>query len=208
MSDAYGGQNFAKAKKYFEIGKRLGDPTASTALARFYQYGIEGDINLQESLLLDKAGAERGDNRAMYNMGIRKFNPKNCQLPAAESIDYLTKSISGDLAGTTPLSHTQLGWMFETGCGVKQDFMRAEAEYKQAAEQNHQLADLALARLYATGDLGEVDIAKAESHLESVTDSEGPSLLQDTFWLYIPNSSFDALTRKAWADLNLSLIHI
>lgn len=201
-SGEYGPQNFAKAKEYFETANNLQEPTAAVALARFAEFGIGESRNAQKAVIKDGEGVERGDNRALYNMGVHILSLRPDSWPNLnEAFLNFRKSVQGKHKGKTPLAHTQLGWMYENGHGPDKDLLLAEAEYIEAANQNHQLANLALARLYASGELGEVDMRAAEARLNRAIDLNGRGLLQDAFWLYTPNPQFDKLTSKAWFDL-------
>ncbi len=69
----------------------------------------------------------------------------------------------------------QLGQRYETGDGVKQDAMRAIAQYKKAADQGHREACAKLASYYESGTLVGKNPSQAAKY-RAMADGEDPDL--------------------------------
>jgi TPR repeat protein len=98
---------------------------------------------------------------ASFRQGISAFNHRN-YLSAWRSV--IRRAELGE-----PAAQSYLGFMFETGRGVPQNYTEAAMWYRRAAEQGDSLAQYALGLLYDKGNGVPRDIVEASKWLNLST---------------------------------------
>ena len=71
--------------------------------------------------------AEQGDAQAQFNLGLTLYLQEFC----AEAAGWFRKAAEQGLAD----AQSNLGWMYERGEGVPQDYAEAVKRYRLASEQ-------------------------------------------------------------------------
>jgi TPR repeat protein len=109
--------------------------------------------------------ASAGDfaEAAAFRQGVSAFNRQEYLLAAQ---NFFPLAEQGD-----PAAQTYLGFMFQTGRGVPQNYTEAAMWYRRAAEQGDSLAQYSLALLYDKGQGVPQDIVEANKWLNLSTAS-------------------------------------
>jgi TPR repeat protein len=79
---------------------------------------------------------------------------------------------------------TNLGWLYENGQGVAQDFGKAREWYEKAADKGNARAMFKLGQLYRDGLGVEQDYVKAREWYEKAADEGDGSAMTDLGWLH------------------------
>ena len=98
---------------------------------------------------------------ASFRQGVSAFNRQEYLLA---SQNFFPLAEQGD-----PAAQTYLGFMFETGRGVPQNYTEAAMWYRRAAEQGDSLAQYSLGLLYDRGQGVPRDIVEASKWLNLST---------------------------------------
>ena len=103
---------------------------------------------------------------ATLRQGVSAFNRQNYVLASQILIPFAEQ---GD-----PAAQTYLGFMFETGRGVPQNYTEAAMWYRRAAEQGDSLAQYSLGLLYDRGQGVPRDIVEASKWLNLAAAAAPP----------------------------------
>ena len=103
---------------------------------------------------------------ATLRQGVSAFNRQNYVLASQILIPFAKR---GD-----PAAQTYLGFMFETGRGVPQNYTEAAMWYRRAAEQGDSLAQYSLGLLYDRGQGVPRDIVEASKWLNLAAAAAPP----------------------------------
>jgi uncharacterized protein len=103
---------------------------------------------------------------ASFRQGVSAFNRQDY---AAASRAFIPLAEQGD-----PAAQAYLGFMFETGRGVPQNYTEAAMWYRRAAEQGDSLAQYSLGLLYDRGQGVPQDIIEASKWLNLATATAPP----------------------------------
>jgi TPR repeat protein len=98
---------------------------------------------------------------ATFRQGVSAFNRQDYLLAAQ---NFFPLAEQGD-----PAAQTYLGFMFQTGRGVPQNYTEAAMWYRRAAEQGDSLAQYSLGLLYDKGQGVPQDIVEANKWLNLST---------------------------------------
>src|SRR4051794_26776184 len=103
---------------------------------------------------------------ASFRQGVSAFNRQQFLLAAQ---NFFPLAEHGDAA-----AQSYLGFMFETGRGVPQNYTEAAMWYRRAAEQGDSLAQYSLGLLYDKGQGVPRDIVEANKWLNLSTSAAPP----------------------------------
>jgi uncharacterized protein len=103
---------------------------------------------------------------ASFRQGVSAFNRQDY---VAASRVFIPLAEQGD-----PAAQTYLGYLFETGRGVPQNYTEAAMWYRRAAEQCDSLAQYSLGLLYDRGQGVPQDIVEASKWLNLATAAAPP----------------------------------
>jgi uncharacterized protein len=115
------------------------------------------------TLLLSPAGSAKAQS---FPQGVAAFKRQDY---VAASRNFIPLAEQGD-----PAAQSQLGFMFETGRGVPQNYTEAAMWYRRAAEQGDSLAQYSLGLLYDKGFGVPRDIVEASKWLNLSTAAAPP----------------------------------
>jgi TPR repeat protein len=111
------------------------------------------------TLLLLSAGSFA--EAATFRQGVSAYNRQDYLLASRIFIPFAEQG--------QPAAQTYLGYMFETGRGVPQNYTEAAMWYRRAAEQGDSLAQYSLGLLYDRGQGVPRDIVEASKWLNLAT---------------------------------------
>ncbi|MBQ3682118.1 MAG: SEL1-like repeat protein [Succinimonas sp.] len=147
----------SSAYVWYEKAANLGDPYAATVTAKVYAQGYDNPRNPEKSIQPDANKA-----RKYLDIGIKQNFPDAkafkglCHLHGwlmekdpKKSFNLFMEAAEGNppYPGNTEALY-YLGYMYEHGIGVTQNFISAVTWYEQAVQQHNHEAELALGQLY------------------------------------------------------------
>ena len=103
---------------------------------------------------------------ASFRQGVSAYNRQDYVLASRIFIPFAEQG--------QPAAQTYLGYMFETGRGVPQNYTEAAMWYRRAAEQGDSQAQYSLGLLYARGQGVPRDIVEASKWLNLATAAAPP----------------------------------
>ena len=106
----------------------------------------------------------------LYEKGMNSLMGVGISRNDLNAVDYLRRS--AELV--YPPAQVVLGYFYDTGSVVSQDFGQAADWYKKAAKQDDRLADWLLGRLYYNGNGVARDLNAAESWLQKAANQGDP----------------------------------
>jgi TPR repeat protein len=111
----------------------------------------------------------------------RAASKLNQGLAAIERQDYgAAAALLGPIAQAgNPAAQAHLGYLYEIGRGVPQDFTQAALWYRRAAEQGESFAQFQLGMLYDKGHGVPVDVVEAQKWLILATAAAPPIVVED-----------------------------
>ncbi|WP_409308050.1 tetratricopeptide repeat protein [Pectobacterium sp. B1J-3] len=145
LSTAYAAANDVENKSLAEIQQLANEGNADAQLAlgdRYYQ-GYEVEENYEQAKAWYMKAAEQGNADAQYELGAMYFDEQE----SAKAIPWFKKSAAQGNAD----AQFRLGTMYINGFGTAPNYKTGFAYIKNAAENNLQGAQLALAGLYLDG---------------------------------------------------------
>lgn len=107
-----------------------------------------------------------GDDRAQLQTGQSAFNRQDYQTALATWTPLAAKGLDDAQYG--------LGFMYESGWGVKKDYVKAYQWYRRAAEQGHAKSQFNLGLLYQAGLGVPKNEALANYWIQSAADRDDP----------------------------------
>lgn len=127
-------------------------------LAQYYRDGIVVEKDIDKSISLIKASADKGYKNALHDLGvIYEFGKYGISKDINIAIDYFEKGV---LQGDSD-SMLELGWIFEQSNDCPHNFQRAFELYSKASELNNSGAINNLGTCYKKGIGTEMDKDKA-----------------------------------------------
>lgn len=115
------------------------------------------DKNYSKAIRIWRSLAEKGHDKAQYNLGIVYFQGAGASKDAKKAVKWFRKSAMQGYAD----AQYHLGLMFLNGEGVKQNDKNAGKWFRKAAEQGDELAQYSLAAMYVYGKGVPKDYVKA-----------------------------------------------
>ncbi len=105
-------------------------PALASAQAQAKWVPINGEApDFREALRLFRMAADKGDARAMANVGWIYENGFGLQPDCAQAMEWYKKA----LAAGDAIANWNIGRLYDLGCGVKQDYSEARNWYQKAA---------------------------------------------------------------------------
>ena len=148
-------QDFAKALTLAKSSFNQGDPLGAFALSRLYSLGLgvpkdeqKGNELAERALPKLREEAEKGDDWAMMSVGFCYqigFGGVTKDGPRAAACYEKAAALGNDNA------ELELGWMYESGTLIPQDYAQALNHYRIVAEKGHSQAQYSLGNMYAHG---------------------------------------------------------
>jgi TPR repeat protein len=120
----------------------------------------------KEVFAMFQTGANRGDPRSMYNLGVYYENGFGVAQDDAKAREWYEKAADKSHAGAM----FNLGVLYANGEGVAQDYARAREWYEKAADKGHTSAMFNLGVYYENSFGVAQDYAKAREWYEKAAD--------------------------------------
>jgi hypothetical protein len=142
------GQNYSKAKEWYEKAAKQGNLSAQNNLGAMYFQGHGVEQSHSTAVEWYKNAAENGLARAQYNLGAVYENgrgdvEKNYELAVKW---YMKAAHQGHARSQGGLGHMYFG-----GRGVRKNYKTATMWWEKAAEQGHTSSQLTMCRMYRDG---------------------------------------------------------
>lgn len=141
---AYAAGEFEEAAQLLRPLVKAGMTDAQYMLARMYEQGDGVEKNLNEARRLFKAAAGKGHKDAQQRLAMFENADTGDESVVLEW--YLPAAKEGDID-----AQYNLGFMYETGWGVRIDEKAAVKWYQEAADAKHDMAQLRLGMMYYVG---------------------------------------------------------
>lgn len=129
----------------YEQASLSGDLESLAMVATMLIDGIGVEQNPVRGIKLLNKAAERGDLEAHYHLGNYFFDGEYVEQSYSKAKEHYSASLEN------PFSEAGLGYLYEYGLGVQQNYELAETYYLGALKQGNIHAILALARWYMDG---------------------------------------------------------
>ncbi len=138
-------QDYQEAVKCYRKAAESGDASAQNILGDCYSKGQGVVKDDQEALKWYRMAAKNGDAAAQFYLGL--YNDFISPPDKPEAAKWYRKAAEqGDIA-----AQSELGYRYEAGQGVTQDYQEAVKWYRKAAEQGDIWAECNLGNCYANG---------------------------------------------------------
>jgi TPR repeat protein len=146
---ARGGRKFRLMKTKLALG----------LVVVFVAHFVLGHAGATETMSLDRAraGAEKGEPKALYSLGKRCEKGDGMPQDYARAAEYYRQSAEKGFA----FAQTDLAALYMKGSGVTQDYNRAAYWYRKAAENGDAVAQYAMGILYTEGQGVLADMQEA-----------------------------------------------
>lgn len=146
----------AKAYDYLLKAYNNGDCEACYTLGRYYFDGESVAQDDEKAFTLFREAAGKGSTHAMYYLGRCLHEGRGTKADHAEALKCLEAA-----AKKMPLSQVYLAFLYFDGDGIEQDYEKAFAWMKKAAESGHPDGAYYLAEFYEKGHGTEVNLTEA-----------------------------------------------
>jgi uncharacterized protein len=134
-------KNFVESAKWFRRAAELGDARSQSWLGQLYGAGRGVPKDDKEAVRWLRMAAAQGHMYAYKSLGDHYLNGKGVPRDAAEAVRWYRRSAAEELSSNQyPLGILMLGYVYETGTGVNQDYVEAYAYYSLAAAAGDQEA--------------------------------------------------------------------
>ena len=111
-----------------------------------------------------------------YEDGLKSYNNNDYK----NAFAFFTKAADAGHSG----AQNYLGWMFQNGFGVKQNYIEAMKWYRKAAEQGHVDAQYNLGYMYEKGYVGAKDYVKAFMWYQKAADQGDSDAQNNIGYMY------------------------
>jgi TPR repeat protein len=169
-------QDYVKAREWFERAVDKGDPGAMTNLGLLYSNGW----GVPQDYVKAREWSERAaDPDAMRKLPWpeRAVDPD----PMIKAHEWYEKAAEkGNDYGME-----RLGWMYENGRGVPQDYVKAREWYEKAAEKSNDYGMERLGWMYQNGLGVTKDLVRAFEWFEAAADKGNPDAMTNLGLLYL-----------------------
>lgn len=149
------GRNDAEAVKWIRKAAGQNFALAEMELANMYFQGEGVAKDIAEGMKWLRRAADHGDSMAQFTLGYSLELQGN----ATEAASLYRKAAEQGLL----MAQTAIGFLYENGKGVRQDFKEAVNWYRKAAEQGYSNAQSNLGSMYYEGKGVKKDVAEAAS---------------------------------------------
>ena len=151
---AYKKRNYSAALTEFRESANLGEPTAIYFLGIMYANGRGVEKDLRKGARMVATSAKRGSPYGQFFMGYYFLKKEG---NTTRALYWIGKSAKQSFAP----AQSVLGWMYNSGIGVKQNFPEAYKWYDKAAKQGDISAQYNIGQLYRKGQGVEKSAATA-----------------------------------------------
>jgi TPR repeat protein len=137
-----------QAAEYYRRGMEMGNYLAVTRLGFLYQVGRGVTKDEYKAVELYQQAVDHGQPLAMTRLGqMYNLGQGGVPLDHAKAVALIRESMRYNLPG----AYAFMGFMYENGWEVKQDYDGARKLYEKAAEQEAPFAELRLGIMYRDG---------------------------------------------------------
>lgn len=164
---AYKNGDIKRAAHFFKSAAERGHPMGMYALARVYQYGDLGEIDLEKAEKWHYQAARHDVIPAQYHYAKLLWDKDQWE----ESFPWMEKAARGDLA----MAQHDLALMYEEGLGVEASMENAAEWYLKAAENGAVPAQFKLVKMYINGNGVEQNHAEAFKWALKAAESKDPN---------------------------------
>jgi TPR repeat protein len=179
--DGWGvGQDFAKAREWFEKATKEGNALAMTDLGLLYESGQGVAQDYAKARDWYEKGAANDVTDAMCNLGVLYENGRGVTQDYTKARDWYEKAAAEDNASAM----IDLGVLYENGRGLAQDYAKARDWYEKAAAEDNASAMIDLGVLYENGRGVAQDYAKARDWYEQAAAKDDTNAMLDLGMLY------------------------
>lgn len=152
-------QSKAEARRWYERAAAQGDANALYNTGLYWDRGIGGPQDRVQALAYYRRGAGAGDERAAYNAGQMLLIGDGVRPDPAEGV----RLIEVAAAKGAVIAHASLGFIYETGLGVRKNARAALDHYARAEQAGHAAAGQRRLQL-ATNVLSEGEALERDRH--------------------------------------------
>ena len=160
------GQDYAKAREWYEKAVVKGDASSMTSLGWIYSNGLGVAHDYVKAREWYEKAAAKGDAIAMFLLGALYNEGHGVAQDYAKAREWYEKAAEKKEASAM----ASLGWLYENGLGVAQDYARARDWFEKAAEQGEMSAMANLGWLYENALGTGQDYDKAREWYEKGAD--------------------------------------
>ncbi|MDO4651058.1 MAG: tetratricopeptide repeat protein, partial [Eubacteriales bacterium] len=144
-------QDYAEAKKWFELSAEKGNAYAMFALGNIHYYGNGTEVHYEKAFAYFRSSAEENCVHSYFKLGYMLRKGIGCEENIRESDVLFAKMIQyyekKDIEKEDALNCYRLGQLFEKGWGTTKDISKAMEYYRAACKSNNANAEFALGRL-------------------------------------------------------------
>lgn len=149
----------ADAAHQFRIAAEQGEPVAEMIYGLLLAHGQGVTQDPQKGIAMLRRTHARGTNSSGAYLGATLMD----HAESPDDVEVALKLLQFGAAQGETIAYFKLGYAFETGQGVQQDFLSALNNYSRAASAKFRPAILALASLYERGKGVPADLVRARS---------------------------------------------
>ena len=124
-------QSRIEARRWYEMAAAQEYPRALFNLGLYHDKGITVERNMARAVEYYRRGAKAGDSQSAYNAGQILLLGQDVPANTSEGIRLIEQSA----ALGEGKAHASLGYIYETGLGVKKDAARALEHYARAEQK-------------------------------------------------------------------------
>ena len=190
----------AWAAEWYRKAAEQGYVAAQYMVGKCYDNGFGIDEDKVEALKWYREAAEHGHADAQYRLGVCYYTGNSVTIDYAEAVKWFREAAGqGHFEAMSHLeiaellsnaqngdaeSQYKLANAYETGEGLKQDYVEAAKWYRKVAEQGNVVAQYVLGKLYKNGKGVKQDYAEAAKWYRKAAEQGYPDAQQDLGTLY------------------------
>jgi TPR repeat protein len=175
------GVDYKKAVEWYLKSIKNGNATAHARLGFIYERGLGVRQDYYKAAELYKHSAEQDNPQGQSRLGRLYLIGKGVEKDTATALQLFKESISVHKHGR---GYTMLGYMYEKGIEVEQDYQQAMAWYDKAIERGNAYGMARMAWLYTKGRGVDTDYDKALALSERAVKHNNPFGLSVMGYLY------------------------
>lgn len=159
---AYNGNNYDKAKSYFESSYKDGNSLATEFLGRMYYYGKGVEKDYSKAIEYFKKCENEENNSSKYLLGVMHYYGEGVKQDYLKAKEYFENSLS------EKSSNYFLGCMYYFGEGVDVDYTKARKYFETESKYGDTESIYYLGEIYSEGLGTNKDENKAQEYFSKI----------------------------------------
>ena len=164
-------QSDEKAVEWWKLAAEQGEANAQFNLGWMYNDGIGVEQSYEEAFELYRLAADQGHFSAMHNLAVLYYYGRGVDQSYEKAVQLCGEAVNGFQKNVTCISRFSLGRFYQRGLGVRRDYKRAFALYKESLGCPGGWSEFYIGMMYEEGIWVDQDIQGASEYYSRAKES-------------------------------------